>query len=255
MYIDILVGFIFYKTYCNSIECCRDSMRKEKSEYCRCYNHLSPTTQKYISTTKIIEKLQSVPVLPYSESISKAMALPNNNVGKTNLTINKCANTNSPKPDNYEFAPKGITMKVQNTPLCDNKNTSQAMIETEHSNKGCQSIVQLASKEMPLPKHSKDNTDILPLEKDQTVNQSIDNAALKVKNCNQPGSCGLLHYRKWWERTNVVISIKGKLITGMPIFVEENTLRVINKEYSYFIPLENVDYIRTTDGLNSCCDL
>ena len=60
---------------------------------------------------------------------------------------------------------------------------------------------------------------------------------------------GLLHYREWWERNEVDISVGGKLITGTPIFIEENTLRVINDRYSYFIPLEKIEFIRTTDGL------
>jgi len=65
------------------------------------------------------------------------------------------------------------------------------------------------------------------------------------------GLFGLLHYRQWWERSEVDISICGQLITGTPIFVEENTLRVVNSQYSYFIPLEKIDYIRTSDGLCS----
>ena len=69
------------------------------------------------------------------------------------------------------------------------------------------------------------------------------------------GFYGLLHYRKWWERNEIDLSVYGKLITGTPIFVEENTLRVINSKYSYFIPLEKIDYIRTTDGLCSSFQL
>jgi len=65
------------------------------------------------------------------------------------------------------------------------------------------------------------------------------------------GLFGLLHYRKWWERNEVDISICGKLVSGTPIFIEENTVRVVNCKYSYFIPLEKIDYIRTTDGLCS----
>jgi len=65
------------------------------------------------------------------------------------------------------------------------------------------------------------------------------------------GLAGLLHYRQWWERNEVDISICGKLVSGTPIFLEENTLRVVNSKYSYFIPLEKIDYIRTTDGLCS----
>ena len=65
------------------------------------------------------------------------------------------------------------------------------------------------------------------------------------------GLYGLLHYRKWWERNEVDISVCGKLISGTPIFIEENTLRVVNRQYSYFIPMEKIDFIRTTDGLCS----
>ncbi|MCL1951196.1 MAG: hypothetical protein FWF60_00060 [Oscillospiraceae bacterium] len=67
--------------------------------------------------------------------------------------------------------------------------------------------------------------------------------------CGCAGLFGLLHYRQWWERSEVDISICGKLVSGTPIFVEENTLRVVNSKYSYFIPLEKIDYIRTADGL------
>ena len=69
------------------------------------------------------------------------------------------------------------------------------------------------------------------------------------------GLFGLLHYRQWWERNEVDISICGKLVSGTPIFLEENTLRVVNCKYSYFIPLEKIDYIRTTDGLCSSFQL
>ena len=60
---------------------------------------------------------------------------------------------------------------------------------------------------------------------------------------------GLLRYRKWWELNEVAISVCGKLIAGTPIFVEEDALRLVNSRHSYFIPLDKIDYIRTTDGL------
>lgn len=41
------------------------------------------------------------------------------------------------------------------------------------------------------------------------------------------------------------------MLTGTPIFMHEDTLRVVNDTYSYFIPMDNVDYIRTPDGLNA----
>ena len=73
----------------------------------------------------------------------------------------------------------------------------------------------------------------------------------KAPGAGGAGLIGLLHYRQWWERNEADISICGKLVSGTPIFLEENTLRVVNCKYSYFIPLEKIDYIRTTDGLCS----
>lgn len=64
---------------------------------------------------------------------------------------------------------------------------------------------------------------------------------------------GLLHYKKWWERSEADIFVNGNILTGIPIFTDKNTLRVVNSAYSYFIPLEKIDYIRTTDGLEACC--
>jgi len=72
------------------------------------------------------------------------------------------------------------------------------------------------------------------------------------KRCHECAALyGLLHYREWWEQTPVDISVCGRLVSGTPIFIEENTLRVVNSKFSYFIPLEKIDYIRTADGLCS----
>lgn len=62
---------------------------------------------------------------------------------------------------------------------------------------------------------------------------------------------GLYRYRKWWKLSEVDIRVCGDLLTGTPIFTDSNTLRVVNDVYSYFIPLEKVDYIRTRDGLRA----
>lgn len=75
------------------------------------------------------------------------------------------------------------------------------------------------------------------------------------KGINKPDRTGLLNYRNFWELVEVEILVNGKLITGIPIFVEDNTFRIINDKHSYFIPLKNVDYIRTNDGLRSSFDL
>lgn len=65
---------------------------------------------------------------------------------------------------------------------------------------------------------------------------------------------GLKQYKKWWFRRNVDISVNGDMITGTPVFIKENTLRVIGNLHSYFIPLHKVDYIRTDDGLENMCE-
>ena len=66
----------------------------------------------------------------------------------------------------------------------------------------------------------------------------------------KPGD-GLLFFRRWWERSHADLAVGGKLISGVPIFAEAGTLRVVSQRYSYFIPLEKIDYIRTADGLSS----
>lgn len=86
----------------------------------------------------------------------------------------------------------------------------------------------------------------------ENIAKNIVNNTAHTQNTEQADGCGLLHFRKWWERNKVDISVNHELITGTPVFTEKNTLRVINKQYSYFIPLEKVDYIRTSDGLDSC---
>jgi hypothetical protein len=103
--------------------------------------------------------------------------------------------------------------------------------------------------ETPPTERSGCGDDIAPPEKAQTANSPVDETDSKSR--EKLSGCGLLNYRKWWELIEVDISVYGKLITGIPIFIEEDTLRVINDDYSYFIPLGKVDYIRTTDGLRS----
>ena len=65
---------------------------------------------------------------------------------------------------------------------------------------------------------------------------------------------GLFYYQKWWKYEKVDISVNGELLTGTPIFTEADTLRVVNDQHSYFIPVKNIDYIRTPDGLEACSE-
>lgn len=64
-----------------------------------------------------------------------------------------------------------------------------------------------------------------------------------------PNIKGLLHFKKWWQFRDVGVSVNGVLVTGTPIQLQKRTLRVVNDQYSYFIPMKNVDFIRTPDGL------
>lgn len=68
-----------------------------------------------------------------------------------------------------------------------------------------------------------------------------------------PSIKGLLHFKKWWQFRDVGVSVNGVLVTGTPIQLQKKTLRVVNDQYSYFIPMKNVDYIRTPDGLEMSC--
>lgn len=68
-------------------------------------------------------------------------------------------------------------------------------------------------------------------------------------NNNDKKLCGLLQFKEWWELVGVNICVNGEQISGIPISIKEDAIRVIDNDYSYFIPLEKVDYIRTNDGL------
>lgn len=63
---------------------------------------------------------------------------------------------------------------------------------------------------------------------------------------------GLLYFQKWWFLNNDIdISVGGKLLRGTPIFLRENTLRMVSDDHSYFIPLRHVEYIRTPHGMSN----
>lgn len=96
--------------------------------------------------------------------------------------------------------------------------------------------------------HSEQKRDITYSEIKKLIDDTI------AKNCSKDDLLGLLHYRNFWELVEVEMLVNGKLITGIPVFIEENTFRVINDKHSYFIPIKNVDYIRTNDGLRSSFD-
>lgn len=124
-------------------------------------------------------------------------------------------------------------------------------LETKHTGTNHRESIDapLTPAVTPLPKLVEQQADIAPPEEVRTLRQPI--TASDAQNNGQTNHHGLLHFRQWWERVEADISVFGTLISGIPIFVENNTLRVINDHYSYFIPIEKIDYIRTTDGLKS----
>ena len=67
-----------------------------------------------------------------------------------------------------------------------------------------------------------------------------------------PRGQGLLYYQKFWHLSEVEISVRGELLHGTALEFHQNTLRLINDTHSYYIPLRQVDYIRTDDGLKTC---
>ncbi len=60
---------------------------------------------------------------------------------------------------------------------------------------------------------------------------------------------GYLQYQDWWFLREVDIAVCGHVLTGTPIFLHSDTLRVVNNHNSYFVPLGRIDYIRSNDGL------
>ncbi|MCL1963721.1 MAG: hypothetical protein FWF69_01490 [Firmicutes bacterium] len=61
---------------------------------------------------------------------------------------------------------------------------------------------------------------------------------------------GLLYFQKWWFLNDIELSVGGTLLSGTPIFLRDNTLRMVDKTHSYFIPLRHVEYIKTPNGMS-----
>jgi len=84
--------------------------------------------------------------------------------------------------------------------------------------------------------------------------------SVRTPSWNAPASCdenmdaggqGLLCYQSHWYLTDVDVKVRGELLCGIPIGLKGNTLCLINKQHRYFIPLGNVEYIRTAEGLEN----
>lgn len=88
-------------------------------------------------------------------------------------------------------------------------------------------------------------------ERDNSAPPSSLFQALRYDDCVKPNGEGLLYYQKFWYLSEVEISIRGELLHGTTLEFHENTIRLVNKKHSYYIPLHKVDYIRTSDGLET----
>lgn len=120
--------------------------------------------------------------------------------------------------------------------------------------------ITFASEEVPLTElHACDNN----FQSANTLIEATDRfigtiaeflSRVNIDNNKDAKLCGLLHFKEWWELVGVNICVNGEQISGIPMSITENAIRVIDNDYSYFIPLEKVDYIRTNDGLLSDFD-
>lgn len=74
---------------------------------------------------------------------------------------------------------------------------------------------------------------------------------IRYDDCANPYGEGLLYYQKFWYLNDVEISVRGEILCGTTLEFHENTLRLISDTHSYYIPLRQVDYIKTSDGLQT----
>lgn len=237
MYINILIFFLIQICCNNAEKCCCGCINKDKR------------VQKNIDITP-----QSTLALQWLNATQKPIKFNNDNVPKTNLTTKTITYANM---RNINLLQKNNAQKINLTTAKENPHVKKEDILMKAHDKETVNIKIDNASDLDTAENVKENlnadlspiSDIIPLsncDKDQAVN--------RLKCCDQEGHHGLLNYRRWWELIEVEMSVSGKLITGIPIFIEKDTLRVINDNYSYFIPLEKVDYIRTKDGLRSSFD-
>lgn len=86
-------------------------------------------------------------------------------------------------------------------------------------------------------------------EKHSEINEENTNSLAPYMYQGIEDSIGLLEYKKWWWLRPVEVSIYGEILNGTPIFIRNGTIRLINENDSYFIPLNKITYIKTVDGL------
>lgn len=222
MYADNYLKYIRYKSPdVIAAKYYYSDIQNKKCKYCPYYfrccasGRIFPLNQISVQKEPMTQiKPQNVTV---SEMVSEMVPETTKVYNDTSQEINLIINTNSDSTalaNNQELIQGEIIVETQDVVRIDNENDS-TIISNNNEHTG----------------------------------EDIKNIDLPLTPENTP--CGFLHYRKWWELIEVDISVCGKIITGIPIFAEENTLRVINDNHSYFIPIEKIDYIRTTDGLRS----
>ena len=124
-----------------------------------------------------------------------------------------------------------------NNSLSESQNSANNISQREILHTEKQNIQETKESTPLCGKHNTENCD----EQKNSCENHADRAGLFGR--------GLFFYKKWWELSEVDIFVNGEMISGIPIFSDKNTLRVVNGAYSYFVPMEKIDYIRTTDGL------
>jgi|GEM_PF-2927182 len=207
---------------------------------------------------------QSMPVILHPAPAYKTDEVYNDISRETHVTVDTAATEDIPDSVvSRQLMEEDVIVDVQNIVELDTSNAStEDFDDGKHAGKNDRSgDLPLMSKTVILSKPSKRNIHTISTAEEKPVNMIMEAAgrltdavaqiikAVDTKSCNS--ACGLLHFREWWELVGVNIYVGGRQISGVPIFVEEDTLRVIDNDYSYFIPLGKVDFIRTNDGLCS----
>lgn len=240
--------------------CCCDAQKKDDPSY------NEKTTMKKADNHK--ENPQGSPAARHTVTAPKTTDIYKKSAREMDTAINIAATVNLPDPpDDREVAEEDVIITVQNIAESDSDNTSTATPDDDgHTGKDDKSgDLPLTAEAAPLSECSECDIHTIFSSEAPIENLIMDAAdriadavskiieAAQSKGSDNPELSGLLHFREWWELVEVNICVGGKLISGIPIFMEEDTLRVVDRNHSYFIPLRKVDYIRTNDGL--CSDV
>lgn len=236
---------------------CRDGQKKDISTY----NAKTPIHKENNGEVSP----QGTPAARYPATASITAEVYNDSSRETETAVNAAENVDSPDPAAGRRPIEGGIENARSVVERGAGNTSLGRFDDNRhtGNDSLSNGMPLLSEEIPQAARSGgDIHTVSPPEKQpenmitDAYSRLTDAAArfIEAADAKSRGGgehCGLLHFREWWELVEVNILVGGKLISGIPILIEEDTLRVINNKHSYFIPLGKIDYIRTADGLRS----